>query len=182
VKEEPGGTHPGFENISQFASKVKRIFSGGRSDATRAIVQCVSLTFLPFQPILAEIVQRFLEKKPKGRMMMKGPIPNMQGMMKQLQKMQERMAQVQAELEQKTVMAESGGGMVKVTANGKQQIIKVEIEKEVVNPEEKEILEDLVVAAVNKALEEAGAMAQEEMQKVTHGVIPNIPGLNFPGS
>jgi DNA-binding YbaB/EbfC family protein len=113
--------------------------------------------------------------------MMKGPMPNMQGMMKQLQKMQERMAQVQAELEQKTVMAESGGGMVKVTANGKQQIIKIEIEKEVVNPEEKEILEDLIVAAANKALEEAAAMAQQEMQKVTHGMIPNIPGLNFPG-
>jgi hypothetical protein len=50
-----------------------------------------------------------------------------------------------------------------------------------VNPEEKEILEDLIVAAANKALEEAGAMAQQEMQKATHGMIPNIPGLNFPG-
>jgi nucleoid-associated protein EbfC len=113
--------------------------------------------------------------------MMKGGMPNMQGMMKQLQKMQEKMAQVQAELEQKTVSAEAGGGMVKVIANGKQQIVKIDIEKEVVNPEEKEMLEDLVVAAVNKALESAGAMAQQEMQKVTAGAIPNIPGLNIPG-
>jgi hypothetical protein len=111
----------------------------------------------------------------KERLMFKSGVPNMQNMMKQVQKMQEQMAKTQAELETKTVTAEVGGGMVKVTANGKQQILKIEIEKEVVNGEEKEMLEDLVLAAVNQALEKAGALAQEEMGKVTGGMLP--PGM-----
>lgn len=111
---------------------------------------------------------------------MKG-LPNMAGMMKQVQKMQEKMAEVQEGLETKTVVGDAGGGMVKVTANGKQRIVKVTIEKEVVNPDDLEMLEDLVLAATNKAIEEATRMAQEEMTKATSGLLPNIPGLNMPG-
>ena len=108
-------------------------------------------------------------------------VPNMMGMMKQIQKMQEKMAQVQQELESKTVVGEAGGGMVKITVNGRQQLVKAVIEKEVIDPADPEMLEDLVVAATNKALEEAAKMAQEEMAKVTSGMLPNIPGLNLPG-
>jgi DNA-binding YbaB/EbfC family protein len=107
--------------------------------------------------------------------------PNMQGMMKQVQKLQEKMAQVQSELEQKSVTADAGGGMISVKVNGKQQLLSIKIEKEVVNPEDVEMLEDLIVSAVNKGMEESQRMAQEEMEKVTAGVLPRIPGLSFPG-
>ncbi len=103
----------------------------------------------------------------------------MQGMLKQVQKMQAEMQKVQNELGNLTISEEAGGGMIKATANGNKEIISVEIDPQVIKPEEKEILEDLVVAAVNKALQSAGKMAEEEMSKVTKGMIP--PGLNIPG-
>lgn len=105
----------------------------------------------------------------------------MSGMLKQVQKMQEKMQEVQNELENKFVTEESGGGMVKVTANGKLQLTKLQIEKEVISPEDPEMLEDLILAAVNKAIDSAQKMAQDEMQKATSGLMPNIPGLNLPG-
>jgi nucleoid-associated protein EbfC len=103
----------------------------------------------------------------------------MQGMLKQVQKMQAEMQKVQGELVNITVSEEAGGGMIKATANGNKEIISVEIDPQVINKDEKEILEDLVVAAVNKALQSANKRAEEELSKVTKGMIP--PGLNIPG-
>jgi DNA-binding YbaB/EbfC family protein len=106
---------------------------------------------------------------------------NMQGMLKQLQEMQQKISRVQEKLEQTTVTAESGGGMVKVTANGKQKIRHIKIEREVINPDDGDMLEDLIVAAVNKALDEAARLSQTELAKATSGMLPNIPGLTLPG-
>lgn len=103
----------------------------------------------------------------------------MQGMFKQIQKMQAEMEKVQAELANKTVEEESGGGMVKAVVNGKKELVSLEIADEVINGEDKDMLEDLVVAAVNKALDSAGKMAEGEMQNLTKGMLP--PGLNIPG-
>ncbi|MHB1688801.1 MAG: YbaB/EbfC family nucleoid-associated protein [Ignavibacteriaceae bacterium] len=103
----------------------------------------------------------------------------MQGMLKQVQKMQEEMQKVQSQLGSLTVSEEAGGGMIKATANGNKELLSVEIDPQVIIPAEKEILEDLVVAAVNKALQSANKMAEEEMAKVTKGMLP--PGLNIPG-
>jgi len=103
----------------------------------------------------------------------------MQGMLKQVQKLQAEMQKVQSELVNLTVTEEAGGGMIRATANGNKEIISVEIDEQVISKDEKDILEDLVVAAVNKALASASKMAEEEIAKVTKGMIP--PGMNIPG-
>ena len=108
---------------------------------------------------------------------MKG-IPNMGQLMKQAQQMQARMAKIQEELGEKTVEASAGGGMVSVIANGRQEIVSVRIEPEVIDPDDQEMLQDLVIAAVNDALTKAKDMMNEEMGKLTKGLnLPGIPGL-----
>lgn len=100
----------------------------------------------------------------------------MASMMQQVQKMQSDMKRLQKELENKTVEASSGGGMVKVIFDGKQYLREIKIEKQVVNPEDLEMLEDLVLAAVNEGLKKSQDMVSSEMSKLTGGL--NIPGLN----
>jgi DNA-binding YbaB/EbfC family protein len=100
---------------------------------------------------------------------------NMNNMMKQAQKLQKKMLQAQQDLATKTVEASSGGGMVKVVANGAQKIESIVLEKEVVDPEDIEMLQDLVLAAVNDALKKSQDMISSEMGKLTGGM--NIPGL-----
>lgn len=100
---------------------------------------------------------------------------NMGKMMKQAQQLQNKMEKLQEEMATKTIEASAGGGMVKAVANGRQQIVSVSIEKEVVDPEDVEMLQDLIVAAINDALSQAQQMVNEEMSKLTGGM--NIPGL-----
>lgn len=100
---------------------------------------------------------------------------NMQGMMKQAQQMQARMQKMQEELEEKEVEATAGGGVIKVVATGKKVIKSIEIKEEVVDPDDIEMLQDLVIAAVNEALDKAEEMMQSEMSKITGGM--NLGGM-----
>jgi DNA-binding YbaB/EbfC family protein len=102
---------------------------------------------------------------------------NLSNIMKQAQKMQEKMGKVQEELATKSVEASSGGGMVTAKVNGKNELLSIEIDKAVVDPEDVEMLEDLVMAAVNEAFKRSQEMISEEMGKVTSGMGLNIPGL-----
>ncbi len=99
----------------------------------------------------------------------------MGNMMKQAQKLQAKMLKMQEELAGRTVEASAGGGMVKVVANGRQQIVSIVIDREVVDPEDVDMLQDLVLAAVNDALAKSQEMVSSEMGKLTGGM--NIPGL-----
>ena len=96
-------------------------------------------------------------------------------LMKQAQDLQHKMGQVQEGLAKKTVSSEVGGGMVKVTVNGKQELLSIQIEKEVINPDDAEMLQDLITAAVNDAMGKAREMIQAEMGRLTGGL--KIPGL-----
>jgi DNA-binding YbaB/EbfC family protein len=100
---------------------------------------------------------------------------NISSIMKQAQKLQEQIVKLQEELADKTVEASSGGGMVIVVANGKQEIISIRIDPEVVNKDDVEMLEDLILTAVNEAKRRAEELAKEELGRITGGMVP--PGL-----
>jgi DNA-binding YbaB/EbfC family protein len=100
---------------------------------------------------------------------------NFANMMKQAQKIQAKMAQLQEELSERTVEATSGGGMVTVVANGKQEVLSIKIDPEVVSRDDIDMLEDLIVAAVNEAKRKAEELMKEEMNRLTGGL--SIPGL-----
>ena len=102
---------------------------------------------------------------------------NIGNIMKQAKKMQEKMGRMQQELETKTVEAQAGGGMVRVIVNGKFEIVSLNIEKDVVNPDDIEMLQDLIAAAVNEGIRKSQEMASSEMSKITGGL--GIPGLGM---
>lgn len=103
----------------------------------------------------------------------------MMKMMGKVREVQEKMKEAQEALAQIEVERESGAGLVKAVVNGKKQVIKIEIDDSLVNTADKGIVQDLVVAAINKALDEADVLAKEQMQKQTEGIMPNIPGFDL---
>ena len=107
--------------------------------------------------------------------------PNMADMFGKIQEMQSKMQETQAKLATIVVEADAGGGMVKVKANGLRQIISIKFDEDVVDPNDKEMLEDLVVAGVNKALEQAEIASKEQMQEAYKGMLPGggIPGMDL---
>lgn len=114
-------------------------------------------------------------KKPKNRQ--GGGGGDMQKQLRQLQAMQAEMEKTQAELEEKEVTTTAGGGAIEVTVNGKREITKLSIDKDVVDPDDVEMLQDLVIAAVNEALRQIAELEESEMGRVTGG----MGGLGIPG-
>ena len=114
-------------------------------------------------------------KKPKNRQ--GGGGGDMQKQLRQLQAMQAEMEKTQAELEEKEVTTTAGGGAIEVTVNGKREIVKLNIDKDVVDPDDVEMLQDLVIAAVNEALRQIAELEETEMGRVTGG----MGGLGIPG-
>jgi len=102
-------------------------------------------------------------------------VKNMVSMMKQAQKLQAKMMEMQTELGHRTVSAQAGGGMVEAVVNGRQELVSLRIDQEVVSPDDVEMLQDLILAAVNEALNRSREMMAQEMSKLTGGL--QIPGL-----
>lgn len=114
-------------------------------------------------------------KKPKNRQ--GGGGGDMQKQLRQLQAMQAEMEKTQAELEEKEVTTTAGGGAIEVTVNGKREIVKLSIDKDVVDPDDVEMLQDLVMAAVNEAMRQVEELVESEMNKITGG----FGGMGIPG-
>lgn len=107
---------------------------------------------------------------------------NLGQLLKQAQKMQQKMQELQEELATKTAEATAGGGMVTVVVNGKQELVSLKIEKEVIDPNDAGMLQDLVVAAVNEAVKKMQQVIADEMAKLTGGLgLPGLGGLGGPG-
>lgn len=103
----------------------------------------------------------------------------MANMFGKMREMQTKLKEVQENLDHITAEGESGGGMVKVVVNGRKKVISISIEDSLMTPDDKEMVQDLVVAAINIALQNVEAKSSEEIKKTTEGMMPNIPGLDF---
>jgi DNA-binding YbaB/EbfC family protein len=104
---------------------------------------------------------------------------DMMKMMGKMKEVQSRIKEAQDNLVHIKANGESGAGMVKATVNGKRQLISLDIDASLLKAQDKDVLQDLIVAAVNKASEEAEILAREEMRKSTDGLLPNIPGMDL---
>lgn len=105
----------------------------------------------------------------------------MMKMMGKVKEMQSKMKEAQKDLKDLKIDAESGGGMVKVTSNGNRELIALEIDDSLINATDKDMMRDLIIAAVNKATHEAEVQAKEYIKKSTEGLLPNIPGMDLSG-
>ena len=106
---------------------------------------------------------------------------DMMKMMGKMKEVQARIKEAQDNLVKVVAHGESGAGLVKATVNGKKQVVAIDIDPSLMKADDKIILQDLIVAAVNKANEEADVLAKEELRKSTDGLLPNIPGLDLSG-
>ncbi len=106
---------------------------------------------------------------------------DMMKMMGKMKEAQQKIKEAQDQLRNITTEGEAGGGMVKATANGKKELISLEIDESLINIGDKHMMRDLIIASVNKALDKADTRANEHIKKSTDGLIPNIPGLDISG-
>ncbi len=105
----------------------------------------------------------------------------MMGMLGKVKDLQAKMKEAQESLGSITETGEAGAGMVKATVNGKKQLLKIEIDEDLIKPEDREVLQDLIVAATNNAMENIEDKVKTHLQKATQGLVPNIPGMDLGG-